>query len=190
MGPDACSEYNHAIVQPPWVAQSLESVVEGGIWYARKHRLDTFLAKASKDQTILTPSRKQILFAQGDAADAVFYIQSGKVKLTVVSEHGKEAVVAILEQGAFLGDPARGTDGSYGNCEHLGRLPHPTHRQSGHAPHVSRTARVRRGVYGLFAGSLDQSPRGLGGPARSRYQVTLISTVLHERERTQKEKHQ
>src|SRR5689334_9121026 len=66
--------------------------------------LDTFLAKASKDQTILTPSRKQILFAQGDPADAVFYIQSGKVKLTVVSEHGKEAVVAILERGAFLGE--------------------------------------------------------------------------------------
>lgn len=66
--------------------------------------LDTFLAKASKGQTILTPSRKQILFAQGDPADAVFYIQSGKVKLTVVSEHGKEAVVAILERGAFLGE--------------------------------------------------------------------------------------
>ncbi|MBH0199418.1 MAG: Crp/Fnr family transcriptional regulator [Nitrospira sp.] len=66
--------------------------------------LETFLAKASKGRTILTPSRKQILFAQGDPADAVFYIQSGKVKLTVVSEHGKEAVVAILERGAFLGE--------------------------------------------------------------------------------------
>ena len=66
--------------------------------------LDTFLAEARKGQTILTPSKKQILFAQGDPADAVFYIQSGKAKLVVVSEHGKEAVVAILERGAFLGE--------------------------------------------------------------------------------------
>jgi CRP/FNR family transcriptional regulator, cyclic AMP receptor protein len=66
--------------------------------------LDTFLAKASKDQTILTPSKQLILFTQGDPADAVFYVQSGKVKLTVVSEHGKEAVVGILERGAFFGE--------------------------------------------------------------------------------------
>jgi CRP-like cAMP-binding protein len=66
--------------------------------------LETFLAKTSKGQTILTPFKKQVLFAQGDPADAVFYIQSGKVKLTVVSEHGKEAVIAILERGAFLGE--------------------------------------------------------------------------------------
>jgi CRP/FNR family transcriptional regulator, cyclic AMP receptor protein len=66
--------------------------------------LETFLAKAGKGQTMLTPSKKQILFSQGVQADAVFYIQSGKVKLTVVSEHGKEAVVAILERGAFLGE--------------------------------------------------------------------------------------
>jgi CRP-like cAMP-binding protein len=66
--------------------------------------LETFLAKTSKGQTILTPSKQRILYAQGDPADAVFYIQSGKVKLTVVSEHGKEAVIAILERGAFLGE--------------------------------------------------------------------------------------
>jgi CRP-like cAMP-binding protein len=44
------------------------------------------------------------VFAQGDAADAVFYIQSGKVKLTVVSTRGKEAVVAILPEGSFFGE--------------------------------------------------------------------------------------
>ena len=55
-------------------------------------------------KTNLTPSKKQILYSQGDAADAVFYIQGGKVKLTVVSEQGKEAVVAILEQGSFFGE--------------------------------------------------------------------------------------
>jgi CRP/FNR family cyclic AMP-dependent transcriptional regulator len=44
------------------------------------------------------------IFAQGDAADAVFYIQDGQVKLTVVSEHGKEAVIAILKAQTFFGE--------------------------------------------------------------------------------------
>ncbi|MFY4728279.1 Crp/Fnr family transcriptional regulator [Nitrospira sp. BLG_2] len=66
--------------------------------------LETFLSKADKGTTILTSPKKHILFSQGDTTDAVFYIQSGKVKITVVSEQGKEAVIAILEQGAFLGE--------------------------------------------------------------------------------------
>ena len=55
-------------------------------------------------RTVLTSPKKQILFSQGDAADAVFYIQAGQVKLTVVSPQGKEAVVAMLERGAFFGE--------------------------------------------------------------------------------------
>ena len=55
-------------------------------------------------RTVLTSRKKQILFSQGDAAEAVFYIQEGKIKLTVVSQQGKEAVVAILEQGSFFGE--------------------------------------------------------------------------------------
>jgi CRP-like cAMP-binding protein len=47
---------------------------------------------------------KQAIYSQGDAADAVFYIQSGKVKLTTVSKHGKEAVVAILQEDSFFGE--------------------------------------------------------------------------------------
>jgi CRP/FNR family transcriptional regulator, cyclic AMP receptor protein len=66
--------------------------------------LDTFLSKAEKGKTILFFPKKQILFSQGDVTDAVFYIQMGKVKVTVLSEHGKEAVVAILERGAFIGE--------------------------------------------------------------------------------------
>ena len=66
--------------------------------------LDTFLSKVNKGMTILPSPKNQILFSQGDTTDAVFYIQSGKVKVTVLSEHGKEAVVAILERGAFLGE--------------------------------------------------------------------------------------
>ena len=48
--------------------------------------------------------KDQVVFSQGDPADAVFYIQKGKVKVTVVSEQGKEAVVAILGAGDFFGE--------------------------------------------------------------------------------------
>jgi len=48
--------------------------------------------------------RKQEIFAQGDSADAVFYIQTGKVKLTVVSKNGKEATIGILSDGDFFGE--------------------------------------------------------------------------------------
>ncbi len=62
-----------------------------------------FLAKADSGRTIAKYSKDQVIFAQGDAADAVFYIQSGKVKLSVVSQQGKEAVVAVLGPDEFLG---------------------------------------------------------------------------------------
>ena len=47
---------------------------------------------------------KQIIFSQGDPGDAIFYIQKGKVKLTVLSERGKEAIVGVLEINAFFGE--------------------------------------------------------------------------------------
>ena len=64
----------------------------------------TFLAKVGHGKTSLTSSKKQRIFSQGDGAEAVFYIQAGKVKLTVVSQQGKEAVIAILERGSFFGE--------------------------------------------------------------------------------------
>jgi CRP/FNR family cyclic AMP-dependent transcriptional regulator len=63
-----------------------------------------FLAKVGSGKTILEFHRNQTVFAQGDVADTVFYIQKGKVKLTVLSEQGKEAVVAMLEPGQFFGE--------------------------------------------------------------------------------------
>jgi CRP/FNR family transcriptional regulator, cyclic AMP receptor protein len=64
----------------------------------------TFLTKVGSGKTILKLRKKQIIFSQGDAADAVFYIQQGKVKLTVVSPKGKEAVVGILGHADFFGE--------------------------------------------------------------------------------------
>jgi CRP/FNR family transcriptional regulator, cyclic AMP receptor protein len=63
-----------------------------------------FLAKVSNGKTMLTSPKRQIIFSQGDAADAVFYIQKGRIKLSTLSQEGKEAVVAILEPGNFLGE--------------------------------------------------------------------------------------
>jgi CRP/FNR family cyclic AMP-dependent transcriptional regulator len=63
-----------------------------------------FLAKVGVGKTVVEFHENQTVFSQGDVADTVFYIQHGKVKLTVISEHGKEAVVAILEPGQFFGE--------------------------------------------------------------------------------------
>jgi CRP/FNR family cyclic AMP-dependent transcriptional regulator len=63
-----------------------------------------FLAKVGEGKTVSEYRKDQIVFSQGEVADAVFYIQQGQVKLTVVSEQGKEAVVAILGPGHFFGE--------------------------------------------------------------------------------------
>src|SRR6201747_1919881 len=63
-----------------------------------------FLGRAEVGKTIEKYGKNQEIFAQGENADSVFYIQKGKVKITVLSEHGKEAVVGILTQGQFFGE--------------------------------------------------------------------------------------
>jgi CRP/FNR family transcriptional regulator, cyclic AMP receptor protein len=63
-----------------------------------------FLAKVGEGKTILELEKNQIVFAQGDAADTVFYIQKGRIKVIVTSDQGKEAVVGIMEPGQFFGE--------------------------------------------------------------------------------------
>src|SRR6478752_5007442 len=63
-----------------------------------------FLGKVGAGKQVLEFHKNQHVFEQGDVADAVFYIQKGRVKLTVLSEQGKEAVVAILDPGQFFGE--------------------------------------------------------------------------------------
>jgi CRP/FNR family cyclic AMP-dependent transcriptional regulator len=63
-----------------------------------------FLTKSSEGRSVSAYRRKQVIFAQGDPADAVFYLERGQVKLTVVSDQGKSAVVAILGPGDFFGE--------------------------------------------------------------------------------------
>jgi CRP/FNR family transcriptional regulator, cyclic AMP receptor protein len=66
--------------------------------------LRTFLAKSGDGRTIMQFRKKQPLFSQGDPAGAIFYILRGKIRLTVVSKQGKEAVIATLESGDFFGE--------------------------------------------------------------------------------------
>ncbi len=63
-----------------------------------------FLAKAGEGKTIERYRKNQKIFGQGDVADTVFFIRHGKVKLTVVSVHGKEAVIGLLKEGQFFGE--------------------------------------------------------------------------------------
>lgn len=64
----------------------------------------TFLATIGSGRTIAEYRENEIVFSQGDSADAVFYIESGKIKLAVVSEQGKEAIVGVLARGDFFGE--------------------------------------------------------------------------------------
>jgi CRP/FNR family transcriptional regulator, cyclic AMP receptor protein len=65
---------------------------------------EKFLAKVGDGKLISTYHRDQVIFSQGKVANAVFYIQKGSVKLTVISKQGKEAVVGILAPGHFFGE--------------------------------------------------------------------------------------
>jgi CRP/FNR family transcriptional regulator, cyclic AMP receptor protein len=64
----------------------------------------TFLSTIDGGRTIAEFAKKQTIFIQGDSSDAVFYIQTGKVKLTVLSKTGKEATIGILNEGDFFGE--------------------------------------------------------------------------------------
>jgi len=63
-----------------------------------------FLAQPGLGRAIVDLKKHQTIFSQGDAADAVFYIQKGRIKVTVISKRGKEATIALLGPGNFLGE--------------------------------------------------------------------------------------
>jgi len=65
---------------------------------------NTFLATIGNGRKLVAVLKKQTIFVQGDEADAVFYIQKGKVRLTVVSKTGKEATIGIVNEGNFFGE--------------------------------------------------------------------------------------
>jgi CRP/FNR family cyclic AMP-dependent transcriptional regulator len=70
----------------------------------REFDAQAFLATIGEGRKAMLFPKKQTVFAQGDPADAVFYLQTGKVRLTVVSKNGKEATIGILSEGSFFGE--------------------------------------------------------------------------------------
>jgi CRP-like cAMP-binding protein len=64
----------------------------------------TFLATIGDGRKLVVAPKRKIVFAQGDPADSIFYLQKGKVKLTVVSKSGKEATIGIVSEGNFFGE--------------------------------------------------------------------------------------
>ena len=114
----------------------------------------TFLAKVGKGKTTSEISKQQVIFSQGDAADAVFYIQAGRVKLTVLSQQGKEAVVGVLEYGSFFGEGC--LVGQRVCMATVTTLDASTIARSQKAAMVRvlpRRAQLLRAVHGLSAGS-------------------------------------
>jgi len=78
--------------------------VAGAAEIRRKFNPQTFLSTIDGGRKIASFGKKQVIFAQGDSSNAVFYIQKGKVKLTVLAKSGKEATIGILNEGAFFGE--------------------------------------------------------------------------------------
>jgi CRP-like cAMP-binding protein len=70
----------------------------------RRFNPQTFLSTIDGGRKKLTLPKKQTVFSQGDSADSVFYLQKGKVKLSVVAKGGKEATIGILNEGDFFGE--------------------------------------------------------------------------------------
>ena len=124
----------------------------------------TFLSQVGNGKTTLKFPKKQILFSQGDTTDAVFYVQAGKVKLTVVSPQGKEAVIAILEPGSFFGEGCLA-----GQLVHLATA---TAVEDARIVRIDKPSMLRllqddrtfsALFLALYAGSERSHPRGLGG---------------------------
>jgi CRP/FNR family transcriptional regulator, cyclic AMP receptor protein len=76
-----------------------------------------FLSTIGKGREMLSFGKKSTIFAQGDETDGLFFIQEGKVQLSVVSEAGKEATLGILSEGDFFGEGGLG--GPFTHARHL-----------------------------------------------------------------------
>jgi CRP-like cAMP-binding protein len=110
-----------------------------------------FLSKVNGGRAISDYRKDQIVYTQGEPADSVFYIQSGKVKKTVVSEQGKEAVVALLGTGDFFGEGCFAA--APGNRLRYDGMRDCANSKGRHHPRDPRRAGVCRAIYRAPLGS-------------------------------------
>jgi len=85
-------------------SRSLKTAEDGGASERQRYGARVFLAMANTGHSELSCKPNQVIFRQGDESDAVFFIDRGKVQLSVVSEDGKKRVIAMLDDGAFFGE--------------------------------------------------------------------------------------
>jgi len=98
-----------------WKCPRHDRLLEGNIQMAKPQEIAfdaaAFLAKAGLGRKIVQLKPKQTFFSQGGPADSIFYLQSGRAKLTVVSKNGKEATISLFATGDFVGEEALATVG-------------------------------------------------------------------------------
>jgi CRP-like cAMP-binding protein len=110
-----------------------------------------FLAKVGEGMTVSTFRKNETVFSQGDAADTVFYIQKGRVKVVVLSEQGKEAVVGIFESGQFFGEGCLNGQPLRISTTSAGRLRDHRHHEDQDACGPSRRAGVLGALHVVLA---------------------------------------
>jgi CRP-like cAMP-binding protein len=100
------SSRQSAALRPPLIAETTSRPIRAALSQESSDEFDPrlFLTKLAPGKSGQEYQGAETIFSQGDPADAVFYVQRGQVKLTVVSKRGKEAVVAILPEGSFFGE--------------------------------------------------------------------------------------
>jgi CRP/FNR family transcriptional regulator, cyclic AMP receptor protein len=96
--------HNSSLSKRHWPYTLISVKPSAAVTKTRGFDPDTFLATIGEGRKIVAVPNKQLIFAQGDPADAVFYVQKGKVRLTVVSKIGKEATIAIVSEKNFFGE--------------------------------------------------------------------------------------
>lgn len=99
-----------------------------------------FIAGNGKGRMLADHAKNHQIFLQGDPADALFYIQKGRIKLTVVSKQGKEAVIGILGAGDFFGEGCLAGQPVHGHRQRSVGVLHHAYGPSRRGPPASRTA--------------------------------------------------
>lgn len=110
-----------------------------------------FLATAGEGRKTMVFSKKQAIFVQGDRADTIFYLQIGKVKLTVLSQAGKEATLGILSDGSFFGEGSLAAKLFAWLRDRDDRMPGSAHRKESHGAIATSGTRARGYVREVFA---------------------------------------
>ncbi|MGD1212596.1 MAG: cyclic nucleotide-binding domain-containing protein [Candidatus Acidiferrales bacterium] len=129
----------------------------------RPFDLQALLTKVGLPRTVVEYRKGQSIFSQGDPAKTVFYIQKGGVKLAVISDRGKEAVIAILGAGSFFGEGCLAGQRAHGDRDRDRTQHHAQNWTEGNDARHPRPASVFRPFHATGAFTQHSSRSGFGG---------------------------